>query len=286
MPNSIVKRATEYLRTVPEVEAAYLFGSQAEGRVTPLSDVDIALHLRGRNGHLYRVVLTGLMEHLETESVDLILLDDAPPLLAYQVLAHGQLLFCRDPCRRAAYEAEIVRRYLDFAPLRAHQHRYLERRVSEGQMGRQTKAWINRQAVLDRIGHINKMLGYLERHRRRSCEEFLADEEAGYAAIYELQTALEAVADIGNHIIAAVGLGTPQTRQEIMQILGQAGVLPPDLAQRLGLALRMRNILVHGYLEVVMDQVYQALQEDLGDLAAFCQAVLDYIASETDTSEE
>ncbi len=48
----------------------------------------------------------------------------------------------------------------------------------------------------------------------------------------------------------------------------------------------MRNILVHGYLEVVMDQVYRALQGDLGDPAAFCQAVLDYIASETDTSEE
>jgi uncharacterized protein YutE (UPF0331/DUF86 family) len=84
-------------------------------------------------------------------------------------------------------------------------------------------------------------------------------------------------ADIGNHIIAAVGLGTPQTREEILRILGRAGVVPPELAERLGLALKMRNVLVHGYLEVIMGQVYQALQQDLGDLEAFCQAILDYI---------
>ncbi len=239
--------------------------------------MDIAVYLRADGAAAYRSLLAGLSRHLGGQEVDLISLTDVPSAFAYQVVARGQLIFCRDPRRRAAYELQVVQQSLDFAPLKAHQHAYLKRRTREGRMGEQTKDWINRQAVLERIGHINKMLGYLKRHSRRPFEGFLDDEETAYAAVYELQTALEAVADIGNHLIAAVGLGTPQTREEIMLILGRAGVVLPELAERLGLAPKMRNVLVHGYLEVIMGQVYQALQQDLGDLEAFCQAILGYI---------
>jgi uncharacterized protein YutE (UPF0331/DUF86 family)/predicted nucleotidyltransferase len=276
MDESLIERAVQYLRSRPEVEIAYLFGSQASQRTTPLSDIDIAVYLHGDGLSTYRSLLSGLSQLLSHQSLDLIPLAQASPTFAHQVITKGRLIFCRHPHRRVAYESQVRRQVLDFAPLKAHQHAYLKRRTREGRMGEQTKDWIDRRVVLERIGHINKMLGYLKRHRRRSREEFLADEEIGYAAAYELQTALEAIADIGNHVIAAVGLGTPQTREEIMHILGRAGVLPLDLAERLGLALKMRNILVHGYLEVVMDQVHQALQEDLGDLEAFCQAVLTY----------
>jgi uncharacterized protein YutE (UPF0331/DUF86 family)/predicted nucleotidyltransferase len=277
MQASRIDQAVEYLRSRPEVEIAYLFGSQVSQRTTPLSDVDIAVYLREDGLTILRSLLAGLSQHLDHQEVDLISLADAPPAFAHQVIARGRLIFCRDPQRRVAYEAQVTAQLLDFAPLKAHQHAYLKRRTREGRMGEQTKDWIDRQAVLDRIGHINKMLGYLKRHRGRSAEEFLADEETGYAAVYELQTALEAVADIGNHVIAAVGLGTPQTREEIMRILGRADIVPPDLAERLGLALKMRNILVHGYLDVIGNRVYQTIQEDLRDLEAFCQAILEYI---------
>ena len=212
--------------------------------------------------------------------MDLILLTDAPPTFAHQVITNGRLIFCRDPHERVAFESQVIREYMDFASLKAQQQAFLRRRILEGQMGEHTKDWINRDVVLERIGHINKMLTYLKRHSRRSREEFLADEEAKYAAVYELQTALEAVSDIGNHIIAAVGLGRPQTREEIARILGRERVIPTDLAESLTSALSMRNVLVHGCLELMTDLVFQALQSDLGDLEAFCRAILAYIEEE------
>ena len=64
-----------------DVRLAYLFGSQAKGEATDLSDVDLAVSFkadidaRQAQGEL----LDALVHELETERIDLVMLDEIPP---------------------------------------------------------------------------------------------------------------------------------------------------------------------------------------------------------------
>ena len=80
--------------------AAFLFGSQATARAVRGSDVDVAVVLdpttRGVDSFSLRVDLSSdLAGVLHTNEVDVLVLDEAPPLLAARVLRAG-CVYCRD----------------------------------------------------------------------------------------------------------------------------------------------------------------------------------------------
>jgi hypothetical protein len=72
---------------------------------------------------------------LGTDAVDLVILEDAPPVLAHRVL-RGRLLVESDPRRRVEVVESCLRRYLDEARLREELDRGLSARVSEGRFAR------------------------------------------------------------------------------------------------------------------------------------------------------
>lgn len=49
--------------------------------------------------------------------MDLVLLDEAPPALAYRVFRDGQAVAVRDPSALAARKARAILEYLDFQPI-------------------------------------------------------------------------------------------------------------------------------------------------------------------------
>ena len=118
----------------------YIFGSYGRGTVGPLSDVDIAVFLDERLDDFWPKRLE-LIEKttrtLRTDEVDLIVLNEAPLLLRYQVIKTGRLLFSNDEERRIDFEAKTIDFYLDTEPLRKLAWQTIVRRVKEGTYGHQ-----------------------------------------------------------------------------------------------------------------------------------------------------
>jgi hypothetical protein len=56
------------------------------------------------------------MSALGTNSVDVVILNDAPPLLYHRVLRDGQRLLSRNLQATTAREGRALSRYCDFAP--------------------------------------------------------------------------------------------------------------------------------------------------------------------------
>lgn len=112
-----------YFQTRPEVHIAYLFGSQATGKTTPLSDVDIAVLvdlsvLSSSTPYGYKAeIAADLIKVLKTNQVDLVLLNEAPPFLLHRILKSGRCLCARDRQTRLRFETDAVGRYLDVKPL-------------------------------------------------------------------------------------------------------------------------------------------------------------------------
>lgn len=126
---------------VPGVVAAALIGSQATGRAGPLSDVDVAVWLDPGLDWRERVERSlklgeAASAALRTDEVDLIVLNDASPLMRHRAMRDGVRLVQRDFGARVRLEARGLLDYLDTAPLRATLAAGVARRIAEGRFGR------------------------------------------------------------------------------------------------------------------------------------------------------
>lgn len=131
---------SQYLAGQPDVSVAFLFGSHARGRAGPLSDVDIAVWLDDRlsaaeRGRRRAEILAECMARLGTNDVDVVVLNDAPPVLAYEVARDGVVLWSRSPELPAGFRARAFKRYLDTEHMRRVLAGYLEQRVRENRIG-------------------------------------------------------------------------------------------------------------------------------------------------------
>jgi predicted nucleotidyltransferase len=101
------------------VAFALLFGSAARGRTTPFSDVDIAIGLMAgvRLDHRALGEMTARLEQATRATVDLIVIEEASPGLAYRAFRDGRLLFERDRSARVERQVRAILEYLDFKPV-------------------------------------------------------------------------------------------------------------------------------------------------------------------------
>lgn len=129
-----------------------------------------------------------------------------------------------------------------------------------------------REVLRKRIQHLNDCLAILERARRYTFAEFAFDPERYGSAERFLQLAIEALADMGNHIIANRELGTVDSYSDIPHLLWEAQLITGEQREVWIRMTGFRNILVHGYLEVDREIVYNVLQKNLSDLRSLRDA--------------
>lgn len=104
------------------VDLAYLFGSHARGTADAESDVDVAVLAspdlsRDARRCLRMDITMALTKALGMDAkVDVIVLQDVPVLLQYNVIRGGQPVFGPDRAVRAAFECDVERRYDDESP--------------------------------------------------------------------------------------------------------------------------------------------------------------------------
>lgn len=91
-----------------------------------------------------------------------------------------------------------------------------------------------------------------------------------------LQVAIQGAIDVALHIVADDTDRTPDDYGSAFLLLAEVGVIGPELAARLRLAAGLRNLLVHAYLDIDPDRLWQHL-EHLDDLEAFALAVTEHL---------
>lgn len=91
----------------PDVAFAYLFGSAKDGMVKPGSDIDIAAYYEGDDVFFRFKIQTQIEKVIQGIPVDIIELQKANPVLAFEVLC-GTQLFVKESCWE---------KYLDFYTL-------------------------------------------------------------------------------------------------------------------------------------------------------------------------
>ncbi|AZO93469.1 nucleotidyltransferase domain-containing protein [Halocella sp. SP3-1] len=136
-----MERIKDFLYQREEIIFAYLYGSLARGTENKLSDIDLAVYINEKkkpeSGTFgYRSGVITELQTLVERDIDLIILNDTPLLLAYNVLKDGKLLFEKSTKMRVNFHESIMSRYLDFLPLFKVQENYLKKRLAKGYFGR------------------------------------------------------------------------------------------------------------------------------------------------------
>ncbi len=110
-------KLSEFFSSVDSVTVAYLFGSTVRGETNGLSDIDIAVlfdeTLTKKEAFDLQLELIGeLGSLLKTNNVDLVILNDSPLLLTYNVIRYGIVLKSEERVR-IKFETKIMSRFLD-----------------------------------------------------------------------------------------------------------------------------------------------------------------------------
>lgn len=92
-----------------------------------------------------------------------------------------------------------------------------------------------------------------------------------------MQLAIQSVLDLGSMVIADYSLGTPNDNEHIITILGNNGVLAAELAERIRKMGGMRNALVHDYLYIDEDELFDAFENRLDDFDAFAAQLVNFL---------
>jgi uncharacterized protein YutE (UPF0331/DUF86 family) len=107
-----------------------------------------------------------------------------------------------------------------------------------------------------------------------SKEEFLGDWRNIDAALHRLQTSIQALLDMGGYVIASLGLRTPGTSAEIIEVLAEGGIVPAEKVRTFITMCGFRNRIVHLYNHLDYGMLYDILRLELNDITDFLAFLL------------
>jgi predicted nucleotidyltransferase len=133
--HSQAARAARVLAADPRVQLVYLFGSAADPTAARTNDLDLAV-LTDPPLSLDELIRlrADVVQDVPT-AIDLVSLNDAPTVLAHQVVDCGRCLFARDPALETEFVTRTRSRYWDFKPYRDEQWRLAGERQQERLVG-------------------------------------------------------------------------------------------------------------------------------------------------------
>lgn len=136
---------------------------------------------------------------------------------------------------------------------------------------------VRREVLYKRLNRLDEYLAILQQLRLYSLEEFLAEPERYGSAERFLHLSIEALSDMGNHVVAYQQLGTVDSYSDIPYLLCEAGYINTSQQETWVRMIGFRNILVHDYLEIDREIVYQVLNERLADIASLKDVFVQFL---------
>lgn len=127
-----------------------------------------------------------------------------------------------------------------------------------------------------RLQQLENNVAELERIKNEfTADEILDDKTKEWALRYGLLESIQIVIDISCHLVVHNNLGNAETYSECIGLLQKFEYIDKDLEENLKGMTGLRNILVHEYVDIDVDQLYQMLN-NLDDFSRFSRSIDEY----------
>lgn len=126
----LLDRLRERAASLPEVRLAVVFGSTARGQARKDSDVDLGL-LLGPVSRRERLHVEAELARAAGREVDFIDLDEAPPLLRFEITRDGIVILEREEGLWTRFKVKAMVDWWDWAPIARRIHTRMIQRLRE-----------------------------------------------------------------------------------------------------------------------------------------------------------
>lgn len=121
----------------------------------------------------------------------------------------------------------------------------------------------SKPTILQLINKLEEYLNQLKELQKYSFEEFKEDWKIYQLADHSLHLAIECLIDLGKTLIIEKKLKKPQTYKEIFDILNKNKIISSVLTEELRDLVEFRNRLIHEYLFLDLEDIYETYQNKL-----------------------
>jgi uncharacterized protein YutE (UPF0331/DUF86 family) len=132
------------------------------------------------------------------------------------------------------------------------------------------------------LQNMEEALANLGRYRGLSLEAFGKDLSYIWIAAKGLEILIQNLLDIGAHILASEIKNDWDDYSEIITKLGQYGIIPEDFSKQIHGMAGLRNILVHEYLRVDVNKLFNYMHNRLADFTDFMGYIQQFLDKKSD----
>ena len=137
---------------------------------------------------------------------------------------------------------------------------------------------VKKEIILERSQKCNEYLSQLEEIIEGvEFDDFNSKPLLYGSAERFLHLSIEALIDIGNHIISDNNLGRVNVYKDIALILAENGYLTEEEKKLFIKIIAFRNILVHDYMDLDRDVIFNLLKNNLKDIRGMLKSYLKLI---------
>lgn len=134
------------------------------------------------------------------------------------------------------------------------------------------------RSVEGRLRRLQHVVRRLRHYRALARADIEGNQDLEWALERGLHLGCEILLDVGNHVLAGAFGRTADSYEEILSALADEGVLSAALRQALTGLGGFRNVLVHDYLDLDMDRVFDVLQRAPEQFEAFAAELHAWLA--------
>lgn len=247
-----IEKLKRYFTNRDDVVMAFVFGSQAEGRSHAGSDWDVAVYFTPTTGAVEWEehdrdypeedrVWSDISRLLETDNVDLIVLNRAPASIA-ETAMRGAALTIKDEWLRLKLmriltgAAEEYRRFVkDFYELSQRSRSLTDR---------------DREDLIRTMVSIEEQMGLYDVYRQFTQKEFEEEPRKRNEVQHWLESMMIAAVDIAKIVLGSKRRLIPSSYRESVASANRTLGISDDVAENLDRWAKLRNILTHEYLDI------------------------------------
>ncbi|MGM0423624.1 MAG: type VII toxin-antitoxin system HepT family RNase toxin [Thermodesulfobacteriota bacterium] len=129
-----------------------------------------------------------------------------------------------------------------------------------------TPSQVRASVVSERAAWVRSMLRSIQDLPINSYDQFASDQRNPAAAESFLRRGIEALLDLGRHLLTK-GFGCAVTEyKDIGHKLAEMGIIPDDRVENLRKIAGYRNRMVHFYHEITQEELYNICTSNLTDI--------------------
>ncbi|MBU2471571.1 MAG: DUF86 domain-containing protein, partial [Bacteroidetes bacterium] len=128
---------------------------------------------------------------------------------------------------------------------------------------------VKQEYIITAIKTIEQNYIELYKYKNIKAGELVKDKSLQWTIERGLQITIQAILDIGSHILSDYRANGWKTYKEIPLKLYEHGIITKSLAKKIALMAGLRNILVHEYIEVDTKKIEEILRFNLEDFKKF-----------------